>query len=264
MKKTIAAFFLILISLPIILSGEKIFAVTVGIIGIFGLKEMIDLKKSHTTIPTFMSFIFYISFLFIVYISPFDISNIISIDYRLLCFLCLIYFLPVLHYHSKGVYKTSDAFYFLATTIFLGVSCHNIIMIRIRSLSLFFFFLSIPILTDSFAYIFGRLIGKNKIAPNISPKKTWEGSICGTICATICSSSIYFILRGSTHFLRILLIIILLSVISQLGDLFFSTMKRENEIKDFSNLIPEHGGILDRFDSIIMVSLAFILFISYF
>lgn len=260
-KKTLSAIVLILIAIPLILAGEKTFALTIGIVGVFALKEFLDLKKSHHKVPFFMNAIFYVSLLFIIFVSPFEFSNLVSVDYRFLSFMFLLYCLPVLYYHSNGIYKTSDALYFLGVTLFLGVACHSLIMLRIRSLELFLFVVSIPILTDTFAYIFGKLIGKHSLT-KISPNKTWEGSICGSLCATIVSSGIYFI-WFSESFWKVVSFVFLLTIVSQLGDLFFSVIKRENDIKDFANLIPEHGGILDRFDSIIFVAIAVLLFIPY-
>lgn len=112
--------------------------------------------------------------------------------------------------------------------------------------------------TDTFAYFTGVTLGKHKIVPHISPKKTWEGCIGGSIfcaiCVTVyCCLVIYKIdeidigivpYAVLTFFLGILI-----SVMSQLGDWFCSVIKRRTGIKDFSNLFPGHGGMLDRFDS---------------
>ena len=120
----------------------------------------------------------------------------------------------------------------------------------------------IPIFTDTFAYFGGMLIGKHKVT-KLSPKKTWEGCITGLLVSTILSSIYYIYFIGNTLTLNKVLILILASIIAQIGDLFFSAIKRNHNIKDFSNLIPGHGGIIDRLDSIIFVSYLFIIFIDY-
>lgn len=115
-----------------------------------------------------------------------------------------------------------------------------------------------PWATDTFAYFTGVAFGKHKIVPHISPKKTWEGCIGGSlfcaVCVTVyCCLVIYrydeigigIIPYGVLTFCLGLLI----SVMSQLGDWFCSVIKRRTGIKDFSNLFPGHGGMLDRFDS---------------
>ena len=118
-------------------------------------------------------------------------------------------------------------------------------------------------MTDSFAYFTGSFIGKHKLCEKISPKKTWEGAIGGSVVGTIISTFFYlFVINSSANLFLVFGITLLLTIIGQIGDLFFSSIKRHYKIKDFSNLIPGHGGVLDRFDSIIFVVLTFILFMN--
>lgn len=118
----------------------------------------------------------------------------------------------------------------------------------------------ITISTDSGAYLIGSALGGPKIWPKISPKKTWSGSIGGTLCAFGFGTSFIIAIlwkEGMDNFYPIALwgmISIILSICSQLGDFFESWLKRLNDIKDSSNLIPGHGGFLDRFDSILFVA----------
>ena len=112
--------------------------------------------------------------------------------------------------------------------------------------------IAITMLTDTFAYLIGCLIGKHKMCPKISPKKSWEGAIAGLIGGTAIATIIYSNLVG-TFSLKIIIMTIILSIGGQIGDLFFSKIKRENDIKDFSNIMPGHGGILDRFDSMTFI-----------
>ena len=124
--------------------------------------------------------------------------------------------------------------------------------------------LLITVITDTFALITGKLIGKHKLAPNISPNKTIEGSLGGSILGTFVASAYYLtVIDGGKSLLLVILITFVLSVIGQIGDLVFSAIKRYYKQKDFSDLIPGHGGILDRFDSLIFVVLAFILLIDF-
>tara|TARA_B110000483_G_C18200824_1_gene545152 strand:+ start:2226 stop:3038 length:813 start_codon:yes stop_codon:yes gene_type:complete len=105
--------------------------------------------------------------------------------------------------------------------------------------------------SDSFAYFAGRTLGKNKMAPQISPKKTWEGSIGGVIGVIVL---VYFVGPAMTglDLVPTLLLGLILSIAGQIGDLFFSAMKRYTGVKDSSNIFPGHGGVLDRFDSFIL------------
>ena len=113
--------------------------------------------------------------------------------------------------------------------------------------------------SDSMAYFTGRLLGKHKLCPELSPKKTVEGAIGGIV-----SDVIAFLLYGliietvypnmQANYLVLAILGVSLAVVSQLGDLFASLIKRERGIKDYSNILPGHGGILDRFDSCLPLS----------
>lgn len=113
--------------------------------------------------------------------------------------------------------------------------------------------------SDTSAYFSGLLFGKNKLIPQISPKKTVEGSIGGVLGTVIVTVAFAMIFRmkdaplypNPMYFVPLAIVG---SVVSQLGDLFASAIKRELKIKDFGNIIPGHGGLLDRFDSILFTA----------
>lgn len=114
-------------------------------------------------------------------------------------------------------------------------------------------------LTDGFALFAGMKFGKHKLAPNISPKKTVEGAIGGVIGNIIMCIALYFVfktkfeLSAAVTLLSVIIISLVLSVLSIFGDLAASTIKRHHGIKDFGNLLPGHGGVMDRFDSCLFV-----------
>lgn len=105
--------------------------------------------------------------------------------------------------------------------------------------------------SDSFAYFAGRTLGKNKMAPQISPKKTWEGSAGGVIGALVLGGLVGPAMTG-LELLPVLALVFVLSIAGQIGDLLFSSLKRYTGVKDSSNIFPGHGGVLDRFDSLIL------------
>ena len=111
---------------------------------------------------------------------------------------------------------------------------------------------------DIFAYFTGRFFGKHKLAPHLSPKKTVEGSIGGILFSIIGCMLYGFVVAKITglhaSYLVLAVLGLMLSVISQIGDLWASLIKREHGIKDYSQLMPGHGGIMDRFDSILAIS----------
>jgi phosphatidate cytidylyltransferase len=108
--------------------------------------------------------------------------------------------------------------------------------------------------TDIFAYFVGRAIGGPKLAPSISPGKTWSGAIGGTVCGMIAGLAVAFAAGG--NFLMLVPVVFLLSVVSQAGDLFESWAKRRNGVKDSSNIIPGHGGVMDRVDGLVAAAFA--------
>lgn len=109
--------------------------------------------------------------------------------------------------------------------------------------------------TDSAAYLFGRWIGGPKLAPSISPKKTWSGLIGGALSAGLAGLAFAFVTDG-TFSAPLALLAIGLALISQLGDLGESAIKRIFGMKDTSGLIPGHGGVLDRIDGLLFAGLA--------
>ena len=142
------------------------------------------------------------------------------------------------------------------------------------SAGLLFIIFAIVSLTDVFAYFGGMLFGKHKMNPRVSPKKTWEGFFIGWGMGSLFFIGLMFLLAGLgypilpeldiTRWWRILILGILMPLIGTLGDLAFSLIKRGQGIKDYSKLLPGHGGILDRFDSPILACLGTAIIISFF
>jgi phosphatidate cytidylyltransferase len=110
---------------------------------------------------------------------------------------------------------------------------------------------------DIFAYLSGRLLGRRKLCPNTSPNKTIEGAVGALVLTTVLVASVgHFVFRGEamdTPF-RLCALGALFSIAGQFGDLLFSSIKRDLGIKDLGALLPGHGGLLDRFDSLILVA----------
>lgn len=260
-KRIISGLIMALIFIPILIIGKSFFAVMCGILSILALKELIDLKESHQEFPDIVKLISFILVVFLTF-SNFESYNLaLGISYKLLSIVFISLFIPCL-FIKKDKYLSKDAFYLSSITIFIGLVFNILILIRNYSLSYFIYIILITIATDIFAYFIGSLIGKHKIT-KISPNKTWEGSIGGTIMGVFIASTYYAYVIGNSYSFKLILITFILSVIAQIGDLCFSKIKRENNIKDYSELIPGHGGILDRIDSLIFVSLAFTILIRY-
>lgn len=122
-------------------------------------------------------------------------------------------------------------------------------------------------LPDTAAYFAGSFFGKHKLIPEISPNKTVEGSIgafVGAIAFYLIYGSVLSAIGFNVNFISLLILSVICGAVSQIGDLSASVMKRTYNIKDFGNLIPGHGGLLDRIDSLIFVTPVVYYFIQFF
>ena len=116
---------------------------------------------------------------------------------------------------------------------------------------------------DTAAYYVGSAIGHNKLIPNISPNKTIEGAIGGTFGAVIVAVAAKIFFFKNFSLTEAVMLGIIISITAQFGDLFESLLKRAGGVKDSGNLIPGHGGILDRIDSLLFAAPAFYYFTLY-
>ena len=111
--------------------------------------------------------------------------------------------------------------------------------------------IGIVVVTDTAGFIIGRIIGGPKVFPRISPKKTWSGVLAGWLAVGIFSWSFVGNVAPNNLFFTFVSISIILSVAAQIGDMIQSHLKRKNDVKDSSSLLPGHGGFMDRFDGFI-------------
>ena len=261
--RIISAIVALAIFIPLFLIGGNIFNIGIIAVSLLALKEFIDIKSSKKEISFFIRLIAYMIMII------FMISNIINkelsftLDYRLLILVFISLLLPNIFYHDRDKYSINDAFYLMGGLLFLSTSFSLIMLIRNISLYLIIYLFLITITTDTFAYFTGKLLGKHKLIESISPNKTWEGAIGGTIFGTIIPIVFYRLMISQvTPIFGIVFVTLFLSILGQCGDLVFSSIKRYFGKKDFSNIMPGHGGVLDRLDSIIFVMLGFIFFVG--
>lgn len=248
------------ILLVVLYFGGIAYAIGIGLVATIAFKELLDVKK-ECKIPSVMKIVGLICMLMLTYVNIDGRSLILGLSYETLSLVFLLLLAPTV-FLTKRNYKVGDAFYLSAVTLFLGTIFNLFIVLFEESKLLFIFVILIACVTDIFALVGGSLIGKHKLT-KISPKKTIEGSVVGTLVATIICTTYYAMFISNENIIKIIFIVIILSVIGQIGDLFFSLIKRENDTKDFSNLIPGHGGILDRIDSIIFVLITFVFMMQF-
>ncbi|MBP0440933.1 phosphatidate cytidylyltransferase [Tianweitania sediminis] len=143
----------------------------------------------------------------------------------------------------------------LVYALVAAVSIHQIREGGSSGLAAIVFLFSVVWATDSFAYVFGRLIGGRKLAPRISPSKTWSGALGGALAAVIAGTGSARLMGLQPGFVLAMAALVL-SAVSQAGDLFESAVKRRFGVKDSGNMIPGHGGVMDRVDGLVAAGLA--------
>ena len=257
--RVISAIIAAIIFIPIFIIGGNVFKIAIYVVTLMGLREFMKARSNDNKIPDFIRFIAYLLISFLYFECVMSKENVLSFDYRIIAGIFLTLLLPVVLYHDEKTYNIDDAFYLVGGVLFLGFSMALFSFYRNISLELIIFLFLITIITDSYAYF----TGKHKLLEVVSPKKTWEGTIGGSLVGCFVSTVYYLVIINPNASIFVIgLITLFLSLIGQFGDLFFSAVKRKYGIKDFSNIMPGHGGVLDRLDSIIFVMLAFTFFIN--
>ncbi|WP_096154607.1 MULTISPECIES: phosphatidate cytidylyltransferase [Bacillus] len=240
-----AAFFL-----PIVIYGNLPFISLVYILGSVGLFEALRMKRiSIFSTPGVIGLLLLWAILL-----PSEVTK----DYSIFLTkveLVLVAVLLFLTYTvvTKNKFTFDDVGFMLISILYVGMGFYYFIEIREAGLAYIFFALFVIWSTDSGAYFIGRSFGKNKLWPEISPNKTIEGSLGGVLCAIVVGLAFHVLVGLEYGVLWTIIIAILLSIFGQIGDLVESALKRHYEIKDSGQILPGHGGILDRFDSLLFV-----------
>ena len=160
---------------------------------------------------------------------------------------------PIVQDRSENV--TSDVGRALIGFLLIWFFIHGIFLMHLGPIGVgacIFAIVNVSI-TDSFALIFGRIFGKHKFRPVLSPKKTWEGVFGGVMMAAIAGYVAQPLLDPLTA-VETAGLAVMMAIIGTMGDLMLSALKRDLELKDWSQMLPGHGGILDRVDSFILVA----------
>ncbi|MCQ6280168.1 phosphatidate cytidylyltransferase [Bacillus sp. EB600] len=154
---------------------------------------------------------------------------------------------------TKNRFTFDDVAFSVLAAVYVGIGFYFFMETRQAGLVYIFYSLFMIWATDSGAYFIGKAMGKTKLSPEISPNKTVEGSIGGIVCAMIIAALFVFLTDIDATLWSLLGITLFLSAFGQLGDLVESALKRHFNVKDSGKLLPGHGGILDRFDSLLFV-----------
>jgi phosphatidate cytidylyltransferase len=256
-QRTLTAVGMALIFIPIFIFGHHfhIFAIFCGLLALlasFEFARVVEKTQSTSSVIAILSMVATGGVIAVGYLRLIGLIQTASMIYALAGVLLavLVVYVLVPQAHIQGISSV------LLIGLYVGLGFLALIDLRIKGIWILGFVLLNAILTDAFAYMFGIRFGRHRLAPVISPKKSVEGAIAGWVCgsagATVFAVSLQVF---SIHWAYILIIAMLLSVVAQLGDLVASKIKRDYGIKDFSNLLPGHGGVLDRFDSWIFAAM---------
>ncbi len=263
MTRIISSVLLILIFFPILFLGGNAYAILMTIIGLMGLFELLHIREKKREFPFLIKIFAYLLTAFFILSNHQTKAFIYQLDYRVMSFIMFALLTPLVLINDQKKYNVSDSLFLIGSVLFIGLSFNLLILTRNMGLYYALYLFIITIITDTFAYFVGKMVGKHPLSSKISPKKTVEGLIGGVVMATILSTIFYITtIDPNISLLKIGAVSLFLALIGQLGDLVFSSIKRYFEQKDFSSIIPGHGGILDRLDSMIFVILAFIVVLS--
>ena len=250
--------------IPVCYFSEYVsFPIIIGLFSLIGVYEMakcLGFDKSYAiTIPMY---IIALGLPIFRYYTGYIFENKITSSFLtcslLLFFGMLIYVLAYVMF-KKNTVKVSEMLTFYSLFIYIVGCFTSIVLVRYGSERFMYLLVFLGAwICDSFAYFVGKFFGKHKLIPEISPKKTVEGSI-GGIAFTIIGFVIFGLIvnngfDANISYVKLCILGVILSIVSQIGDLIASAIKRQYGIKDYGNIFPGHGGILDRFDGVLLTA----------
>lgn len=265
--RTLSSIVFLLVVLPCIyFSGTPLFVAFTVFLSIRAIYEMLRCNGLHNNVPLSIS-MYPLSILPIMarYI---DDSRVYAIIFPFI-FTCSFLVLSVYTFMKEkpDLGKVISTWFFSMFAVSGFTSLILLADITDGSWHIMFFAFIAAWVTDSCALITGMLLGKHKLLPSVSPKKTIEGAIGGVLFC-VAAFLLYakllevFFEYQIESYLLIALCGFICALVAVIGDLLFSAVKRASGIKDFGRLMPGHGGVLDRFDSLISIAIVLLMFIS--
>ncbi len=251
-QRTITAIVAGLIFLPIVMLGGRLFYFFVYIIASIGIFELMRMKKiARYSVSSGLTLLLMWALMFPKnLVEDFNFGEYITKSEITLLVVLLLLSYTVL---VKNRFTFDDAGFLLLSAVYIGMGFNYLIETRDAQLEYIFYALFIVWATDTGAYLFGRAFGRHKLWPQISPKKTVEGALGGVILACLVAVVFQVIQPLNHSMVIVILVTILISIAGQIGDLVESAFKRHYAVKDSGKILPGHGGVLDRFDSLIFI-----------
>ena len=241
----------LVVFVPFVLYGGWPFILFVYFMASIGLIELLNMYKiDKYSFPSIISMVS----LWVILL-PYKEFNVAAFTFTktevIILFIMLLMSYTVL---AKNKFTFDGSGFMLISTIYVGIGFYFLILTRMMGMEYILFALFVIWATDTGAYFFGRAFGKKKLWPEISPNKTVEGAIGGIVSAGIIGVIFQMVHPFEQSMLIILVVTIGISIVGQVGDLVASAFKRHYKVKDSGKLLPGHGGILDRMDSLLFVS----------
>jgi phosphatidate cytidylyltransferase len=241
------------------------FASLISLLAFKGYFELMKMAKVNwISLPSLTGLIV----LALIMMSTFSIQGMSYIDDLDRILITMVFLLLIFIVTSKNQFTFEKAGVITVSVIYIGIGFMQFVAVREHGfqtighedgLFLLMFILFIIWSTDTFALFTGKYFGKTKLWPAISPNKTIEGSLGGILAAVLVGVLFQAIKPMFDTWGQVILITLITSIIGQLGDLVESAIKRYYDVKDSGSLLPGHGGVLDRFDSLLFVFIIFYL-----
>jgi len=249
-QRIITAIAALIVVLPFLFYGGWPFILFAVILATIGLHELLIMRKLSKSVPVLiLSYLLLWALLARIGTGTIPYLGLTKIECLTLFGLLLLGYTVL----SKNRFTFDDAGFVALTAIYVGMGFYYLIEARLNGLDYLFFIFFIVWATDSGAYFVGRKLGKRKLWPVISPNKTIEGAIGGIVLGCLVGVVFQLIHPFDHSLLSILGVAFVISIAGQLGDLAESAFKRHYNVKDSGKLLPGHGGVLDRLDSMIFV-----------
>lgn len=265
LKRIITSIVAVIVLVPILVfSHTFIFPLAVSVITVVSLYEIFKcmgaVKKIYITLPLY---IYGAAAPFIMRYNPTGNPMAFALISFMVGALYLVYLFSLIVW-SHGKLRFGETTSLFAMAIYIICAMNSILYVRDYGEGGKYLYLLIFLgawITDIFAYFTGYLFGKHKLIEDVSPKKTVEGSVGGILFCALAFAGYGFVVKNffsvDANIVFLAISGVILSVISQIGDLIMSVIKRQYNVKDYGWIFPGHGGMLDRFDSILAVSLGF-------
>jgi phosphatidate cytidylyltransferase len=238
--------------LGLIYIGGLLFTLLIVLLAAIGMWELLKMKQIRPwSIRGLMGLLFT---LLLVIPEDWLFTEFLQVE-RLELFLLLVVVMLSITVITKNNFTFDEAGFMVLASVYVGYGFHFFIHARYldTGMEMIYFLLLLVWATDSGAYFTGRSLGKHKLWPEISPKKTIEGALGGVVSAFVIGIIFTAFFPVFDSWITVIFCILTVSIAGQLGDLVESAFKRHYAVKDSGHVLPGHGGILDRFDSLIFV-----------